>query len=193
MRGKRGFAISSLGLGALVLGALAVVATDMADQEKAEAVDSDVIRSAEGFRLSPVPIRGHSAPLHELVGLGSYLVNTVGDCSGCHTSPAFVPGGDPFHGQPTKVNTAGFLAGGRAFGPFTSRNLTPDEHGLPAGMTFAQFLKTMRTGVDLEHKHPAMGPLLQVMPWPDYRHMSDRELFAMYQYLRLIPSLPGND
>ena len=36
------------------------------------------------------------------------------------------------------------------------------------------------------------GGLLQVMPWPIYRHMSDRELRAIYEYLRAIPSAqPG--
>jgi hypothetical protein len=60
-----------------------------------------------------------------------------------------------------------YLAGGQAFGPFISRNLTPDgPKGLPAERTFAEFKQIIRTGVDLEHLHPQISPLLQVMPWP---------------------------
>jgi hypothetical protein len=50
----------------------------------------------------------------------------------------------------------------------------------------------MRTGIDYDHAHPQMGPLLQVMPWPTYQNMTDRELRAMYEYLRAIPpATPG--
>lgn len=31
--------------------------------------------------------------------------------------------------------------------------------------------------------------LLQVMPWPVFRHMTDREHRAIYEYLRAIPCL----
>jgi len=34
--------------------------------------------------------------------------------------------------------------------------------------------------------------LLQVMPWPLYRWKTDRELSAMYEYLRAIPPLLNN-
>ena len=53
----------------------------------------------------------------------------------------------------------------------------------------------MRTGRDLKNRPPhvpsAEVDLLQVMPWPVYRNMSDRDLRAIYEYLRAIPSLPS--
>jgi hypothetical protein len=70
---------------------------------------------------------------------------------------------------------------------FVSRNLTPETNGLPAGLTFDEFLLVMRTGIDLDHTHPQFGPLLQVMPWPVYQDMTDRDLLAIYEYLRAIP------
>jgi hypothetical protein len=74
----------------------------------------------------------------ELVPLGNYLVNTA--CVGCHTSHIYAAGGDPFSGQPMKVKAANFLAGGAVFGPFTSRNITPDKtSGNPANLTFDEF------------------------------------------------------
>ncbi|MCC2669507.1 MAG: hypothetical protein K0Q72_1978, partial [Armatimonadetes bacterium] len=80
-----------------------------------------------------------------------------------------------------QINTANYLAGGVAFGPFTSRNLTPNAQGLPAGMTLAQFRNTLRTGRDL-----ANNPL-HVMPWPVYGKMTDKDIAAVYEYLRSIP------
>jgi hypothetical protein len=144
-----------------------------------------------GFQVSPVPLRLHGKD-PDLVGLGSYLVNTRNFCNHCHTQPQWADGHNPFLGQfPPKVNAAGFLAGGRVFGPFVSRNLTPDAHDLPAGLTFAQFVQVMRTGVDPDKVHPSISPLLQVMPWPYFKNMSLHDLAAIYEYLRAIPPLPS--
>lgn len=120
-----------------------------------------------------------------LVGEGSYIVNT--NCVGCHTNPEFALGGNPFFGQPEKINAQNYLAGGAAFGPFTSANITPDSAGLPAGLTFAQFVEVMRTGKDFKNRHPQFGPVLQVMPWPATAKLTDDDLQAIYEYLRAIP------
>jgi hypothetical protein len=58
-----------------------------------------------------------------LVGLGSYIVNAQADCDGCHSAgpqTEFAPGGNPYFGQPTKINPAMYLGGGRDFGPLLS-------------------------------------------------------------------------
>ena len=123
-----------------------------------------------------------------LVGLGSYIVNSSG-CIDCHSHPTYAPGGDPFRGEPEIVNAAQYLSGGRQFGPFTSANLTPDATGKPAGLTLAEFLAIMHTGHD--PKDPP-GPPLQVMPWPTFGKKTERDLTAIYEYLRAIPSLPDN-
>jgi hypothetical protein len=86
------------------------------------------------------------------------------------------------------VNAAHFLAGGAPFGPVTSRNLTPDAaSGRPANLTFAQFRQSMRTGVDQKRAHPDLSLLLQVMPWPVYQTLTERDLRSIYEYLRAIP------
>jgi hypothetical protein len=69
----------------------------------------------------------------------------------------------------------------------TSRNLTPDADGLPAGLTYAQFRQTMRRGIDQKKAHQQLSPLLQVMPWPVYQDMTERNLRATYEYFRAIP------
>jgi hypothetical protein len=180
---------------ALVLAGLAGLLGGM--QHKAQANDdwfsnNDERRIEIGFQIAPVHLNiGHRDP--KLVGLGSYLVNAIGGCNDCHTNPSYAVGGDPFMGQKKMVNSAHYLAGGMAFGPFISRNLTPEgPKGLPAGRTFAEFKLIMRTGVDLDHLHPQISPLLQVMPWPTFQSMTDQDLRAMYEYISTIPpATPG--
>ncbi|HEY0766382.1 MAG TPA: hypothetical protein VGD47_00375, partial [Steroidobacteraceae bacterium] len=38
---------------------------------------------------------------------------------------------------------------------------------------------------------PFDGTLLQIMPWPIYQNMSDRDLRAIYEYLSAIPCIAG--
>ena len=121
-----------------------------------------------GFDIAPVPLNMEHKN-RALVGLGSYIVNAVGDCNGCHSAgptTEFATGGNPYFRSPiftgTKVtNTATYLAGGRDFGPvgsvpnIYSRNLTPNKTGLPeGGRRYEQFVEIMRHGTDLDHIHP---------------------------------------
>lgn len=123
-----------------------------------------------------------------LVGLGSYLVNAVGGCNDCHTAPPFTQDPYAFLGAPKQVNAPCYLAGGTPFGPFVSRDITPWEDGKPAGLTLQEFTHVIRTGEDPDNP----GQLLQVMPWPVYQAMTDRDLRAMYEYLSAIPAINAN-
>ena len=140
-----------------------------ADNEK-DGIDRSVVQ--QGFDASPIPkdqlnLKG-SNPY--LVALGSYLVNAAGDCSGCHSFPRFLAKGDtagsnpafnvdPYLGEPSNQSVTGqlranfninhYLAGGRCFGGFMARNITPDASGRPLGLTEAEFFKVMRLGEDV--------------------------------------------
>jgi hypothetical protein len=137
--------------------------------------DTEAARVHRGLIISPVHLNLEGKN-RNLVGLGSYLVNAVADCNGCHSAgPAteyVVPTGNPYFLSPPfsgtqQINAATYLGGGRDFGPFPgspapsiphlySRNLTPDKTGLPVGgRTFEQFLDIMRHGTDLDHLHPS--------------------------------------
>src|ERR1041384_742666 len=50
-----------------------------------------------GVAIAPVPLNLQGKN-RALVGLGSYLVNAVGDCNGCHSGPSgeYAAGGNPF-------------------------------------------------------------------------------------------------
>lgn len=172
----------------------------------------------KGYQGAPVSLNltGRDATL---VGLGSYIVNFVGECNGCHSAgpaTAYAIGGNPYLGQKPKVNPATYMGGMNDFGAFpdpagpfphiVSRNLTPDKTGMAAGgLKLDEFMTLIRTGVDLDKLHPTCkgapdtkcipapfsGELLQIMPWPAYGNMTDRDLQAIYEYLSAIPCLEG--
>jgi hypothetical protein len=126
-------------------------------------------------------------------------------------NPYLLPG--VFSGQ-KKVDPRYYLGGNQDFGPaaagspdIVSRNLTPDKTGKPEGHTLSEFMQIMKTGVDLDYAHPncsatitteciplssgVNGAVLQVMPWPAFQGMTDRQLTAIYIYLSTIPCLEG--
>lgn len=90
-------------------------------------------------------------------------------CGGCHTQ---------WYSEPMVDQFAGGNEVGPPGEPVFSSNLTPDVSGL-GGWSEAQFLRVMRTGKG--------GTLHPVMPWAAYRHMSDRDLAAIYRALRTLP------
>ena len=187
------------GTTAAIAAVLVVMLTNSPKGKAADGGDNNSESQIQrGFAIAPVPLNlvGKN---RALVGLGSYLVNAVGDCNGCHhatlsASSPFAPGGNPFQGQRKQVEQAGYLAGGTPlFGPFLPRNLTPDKTGRPeGGATYEEFRAIMRTGVDPDHAHPQFGPYLQVMPWPNFQDMTENDLRAMYEYLSAIPCVEGD-
>ena len=139
-------------------------------------------------------------------------------CHSAGPSTEFAMGGNPYLLRPffsgkEKINPATYLGGGRNFGPLVpgsvslfSRNLTPDKTGLPeGGHTLREFIEIIRTGVDMDNLHPTTcppnapnpscvpfpfdGTRLQIMPWPIYKNMTDRDLEAIYEYLSAIPCI----
>jgi hypothetical protein len=77
-----------------------------------------------GYSIAPVPLNLEGKN-HDLVGLGSFIVNAQADCNGCHTGGAppnfnYANNGNPyFLNQPlgTKTDSTTYLAGGTPFGP----------------------------------------------------------------------------
>jgi len=207
-------AASSLALGAL---AAFLCFTTFSPSSHVKAQDNPESRIERGFEIAPVPLNMEGKD-RGLVGLGSYLVNASGGCNDCHSAgpqAEYLPGGNPYFGQPTKINPATYLGGGRDFGPLlptpdsphiVSRNLTPDKTGLPeGGHTFDQFREILRTGVDFDHLHPPCsagqttnclpppfdGNKLQIMPWPEYQSLTEHDIRAIYEYLSAVPCIEG--
>lgn len=124
---------------------------------------------------------------------GRYLVISH-DCGGCH-------GGD------SNPRNPGWLSGVRdpaqefKIGPFTTRpkNLTPDNQTGTGRFTERQLFNALRYGlrpeetpdVEITSTVPGQGNfplhphfLAIPMPWPSWRHMPDRELWAIAAYLK---------
>lgn len=180
------FSFRKIGLTAAALGLSLLCSAAGARDDDDDLSASQVKR---GFEIVPQGVHLNLAGKNRgLVGLGSYIVNT-GGCNDCHTHPEFLPGGNPFLGQPEMINFPQYLAGGRQFGPFTSANITPDSMGKPAGLTRKQFISFMRTG---HNPNDPPGTIVQVMPWPVIGKKTEKDLEAIYEYLRAIPPLLDN-
>jgi hypothetical protein len=179
-------------------------------------------RIEQGFDIAPVPLNFEEKDRRLVgLGSYIVNTEGCNDCHDAGPPTEYAKGGDPYFGQKKVVNTLTYLGGGRDFlkvsGPpspdIISRNLTPDKKtGLPeGGSTFEEFLTIMRTGKDFDHLHPNCsvsvttncfptnpsnppvdGDLLQVMPWPNFKDLSDHEIRAIYEYLKAVPCVQGN-
>lgn len=116
------------------------------------------------FPAPAVEMVDHDAPMRQTIAAGpgaeygGYLASLA--CMGCHKPDL---SGGPLPGAPPDALPAADL---RPSGPV-------------GGWTEAQFVQTIRTGVDpagkvLDHK---------AMPWPFYMNMTDADLQAIYAYL----------
>lgn len=140
-------------------------------------------RIQRGLEIAPVTLDFRNKD-RNLVGLGSYIVNAQAACADCHSCPTYAPGHNPFQGGDGQLNTTNYLAGGVPFGPtIVSANITPDANGKPAGLDFDEYLELIRTGHDPDDP----DEILQVMPWPIFRNMTDHDILAIYTYLTAIP------
>lgn len=141
------------------------------------------LQAEKGLSIAPfqLDVTGLSNAEKERIGLGSYYLNAVVPCNGCHLQPN--PNGPP-----------GYLGGGTAFqiGPsgekVYARNLTPDpETGLK--LTEAEFVEAIRTGKDFKAAKEGSNEQLIVMPWEVYRYMNEEDLKSIYAYLKKIPAI----
>ncbi|NJD61289.1 MAG: diheme cytochrome c-553 [Deltaproteobacteria bacterium] len=141
------------------------------------------------------------------VAHGKYLA-TVSGCHDCHSPKRFTDKGPVvdenrvLSGHPAEDKVPpvpkDLIAPGKWGGLFTgmltawagpwgvsfSSNLTPDRETGIGGWTEAAFIKSIRTG-----RTPGGRPLLPPMPWQFIGRMTDRDLKAIYAYLKSIPPI----
>ena len=168
----------------------------------------------------PLNMAGKDPALVGLGSYYVNVLDHCNTCHSAGPATEFAIGGNPYFkiNGGTVINPATYLGGGRVFplqapgAPvIVSRNLTPDKTGLPeGGRSFEEFRFIIQTGTDLDHVHPNCtdptitasttcypanlpfdGDLLQIMPWPGLRHMTEHDLRAIYEYLRAIPCVAG--
>ena len=128
-----------------------------------------------------------------LFGRGSYLVNAISDCSGCHTNADDQATG--------KIKTSVYLTGGMVFATpvpklmgtveAASANLIGKTHGFfnnPA-VSFQTFLTTITQGVNADETPSA--PLAFPMPWQQLSQVELPDLQAIYVYMSTVASTYG--
>ncbi len=119
----------------------------------------------------------------ETVERGRYLAENVADCIGCHSdhdAQRFA--------LPVKPGTEG--AGGYVFtkgegvpGRVVAQNITPDPGTGIGEWSDGEIARAIREGVRRDG-----APLFPMMPYPDYRSMSDEDVKAIIAYLRSLPA-----
>jgi hypothetical protein len=146
---------------AAVLGIAAVVATFRPPQ-----------RPASLEKVARTPAR---------LARGEYLVRHVLACNECHTARDWSRWGGPSVGRPG--------AGGDCYnqdhgfpGTVCGSNITADRSTGIGAWTDGEVLRSIREGVDRDGQ--ALFPL---MPYTEYRHLSDEDTRAVVAYLRGLP------
>ena len=107
---------------------------------------------------------------------GSYLSQHVGLCAECHT---------PRSGLLNRPDRSRLFGG--VENPPKDFPAKPSNLRAIGNWTEADFIRTMRTGVD-----PAGKKLNPIMPWPENARMTDDDLRAFYRYLMTIQSGPSS-
>jgi mono/diheme cytochrome c family protein len=126
-----------------------------------------LIRSVPQPVTAPVPAPDLSTPVKR----GEYLA-TLAHCADCHTPQRQ---GQPIAGL---EYAGGFILQG-PWGRVASANITPD----PSGISYYDdmlFLQVMRTG------YVGARRLNQIMPWSEFRGMTDQDVAAIFAYLRTL-------
>lgn len=140
-----------------------------------------VFRVARALVLRPEHPRRDAAPRPgPTAEYGRYLADGPGLCADCHTPR----GGIRATARRDRLY-AGDATPPRAF-PANPSNLTPDSATGIGRWSEADFVRTLRTGVN-----PAGDRLHPFMPWREYARMSDEELTAISRYLRTLRPIPN--
>jgi hypothetical protein len=162
---------------------------------------------ARGIALQPVPLPDPVLGLMTLgeqaqYGRGAYLVTAIAGCNDCHTNP-------DRDLVTNKINTDGYLSGGRVFdiatlagptGPATfgiTRSMAADLTGATHGFlaeehtTFALFQSIIMEGKHVDDTPPM--PLAFPMPWQTFRNMLSEDLASVYQYISHVPKRTGTN
>jgi mono/diheme cytochrome c family protein len=146
-------------------------------------VDNDpniVYHLASFFFLGPEDSPGSvdAPPAGPSAEYGRYLAHHVGLCADCHTPRGGV------RAQPDLDRLFAGQSDPPSGFPARPSNLTPDSATGIGLWSEADFVRTLRTGVD-----PEGDSLHPFMPWRQVGRMREDDLRAIYRYLRTLPPI----
>ncbi|PYS87606.1 MAG: hypothetical protein DMF70_00155 [Acidobacteria bacterium] len=112
---------------------------------------------------------------------GKYLVDGVMGCFGCHTDADWSkPGAPPVAGH----EGSGHVWSDQNLPWLIASNITPDKEtgiGMWSDDTLA---RAIREGIGYDGR-----ALFPIMPYPEYRQMSDEDLASVIAYVRTVPAV----
>lgn len=119
----------------------------------------------------------------ERLARGEYLVNHVAVCLDCHSERTTAYG---FPIKPGSEGAKGFVWSKELHFPGTlaAANITPDADTGLGKWTDGEIIRAIREGVDREG-----NALFPIMPYGQYRHMSDEDAKSIVAYLRTLKPL----
>lgn len=138
--------------------------------------------------MKPLPYTGVLVAFpdsNDAVALGKYTADAIGDCYACHSGDMI----DQDKVDPTK--SKGYYGGGIEMvgekgKKIITANLTfDDETGIAKTYTKEQFIRAVRMGVRPD------GSILKY-PMEPKLSLSDREVGAIYEYLKTVPKIKNN-
>jgi mono/diheme cytochrome c family protein len=146
---------------------------------------SFLVKLLSNFAFQPFPYPEAAIPqvdTNTIVEYGAYISNAVLECYSCH-SASFTTNNalDP-------AQSVGFFGGGNKMIdhlegiPVYSANVTMDKETGIGAWTLDEFKNAVRFG-----QHPEGNALSVVMP--KYTTMKDRDLEAIYEYLKTVPPI----
>ena len=145
---------------------------------RVESRPNAVFAAAKLFFLHPARTTGGTPPPRAPTAEYGRYLSTVALCADCHT-----PRGGLQQAPDRDRLYAGDASPPKGF-PANPSNLTPDPETGIGRWSEADFLRTLRTGVN-----PRGDTLHPFMPWREYRRMTDDDLRAIYRYLRTLPPI----
>lgn len=114
---------------------------------------------------------------------GKYLVDGVNGCFGCHTDTDWSK-----HGAPPVAGRegSGHVWSDQDMPWLVAPNITPDKETGAGNWSDDTLARAIREGIGHDGR-----TLFPIMPYPDYRSMSDEDLASIIVYIRSVPPI-GN-
>jgi mono/diheme cytochrome c family protein len=113
---------------------------------------------------------------------GQYIFEVVSDCNGCHSERDFTRFGGPV--IPGTVGKGQELKGMGLPGRVVAANITPDRETGIGAWTDGEKIRAIREGVDRDGR-----TLFPMMPYAEYRSMSDYDVESLVAYLDSLPPI----
>lgn len=118
----------------------------------------------------------------ERIARGKYIFENLSDCDGCHSQRDFSRVGGPvvISGRGRGNDLSSLIKG--LPGTVVAPNITPDPETGLGKWTDGEKIRAIRDGVDNTGR-----ALFPMMPYPDYRKMSDADVESVVAYMNSLP------